>query len=224
MPFVKKIKCCGLGWSSSLCCCLWCTYSIPLHGFESGPLLFQQSLLSLSLYPLNTQRLRNIYFQVNQMLKCKKWDDNCCCMLSHFADVKIPAHYTAFSTPPSIYPLILNPIHPSLQGWKMKDGPLNSKKLFLMVMRYYMLNSGIHCCYESSRSLPSPLLFMSTSLSAITYSLSTVWPYACIHIQYQSKVWTHQLIPGIFFIWLFYSHCKIIVKASKLWNNTYGII
>ena len=45
-----------------------------------------------------------------------------------------------------------------------------------------------------------------------------------VEIQYQSKVWTHLLIPGFVFIFYYFLPCRIIVKTSKLWNNTYGIM
>ena len=34
-------------------------------------------------------------------------------------------------------------------------------------------------------------------------------------VQYQSKVWTHLLNQGFFFIFYYFLHCRIIVKTSK---------
>ena len=38
------------------------------------------------------------------------------------------------------------------------------------------------------------------------------------------KVTTHLLIQGFFFIFYYVLHCTVIVKISKLWNNTFGIM
>jgi type IV secretory pathway TrbD component len=45
-----------------------------------------------------------------------------------------------------------------------------------------------------------------------------------IHIQYRSNVLEHLLIQGVFFMFYCFLHCRIIVKTTKLWNNTYGIM
>ena len=46
-------------------------------------------------------------------------------------------------------------------------------------------------------------------------------------LHYQSKVWTHLLIQGFFITIIIiycFLHCRITVKTSELWNNTYGIM
>ena len=46
--------------------------------------------------------------------------------------------------------------------------------------------------------------------------------YVCL--EYQSKVWIHFLIQGFFFFFYYFLHCRIIVKTSKLWNNTWNYV
>ena len=41
------------------------------------------------------------------------------------------------------------------------------------------------------------------------------------YIQHQSNVWTHILLQGFFFIFYYFLHCRIRVKTSERWNNTY---
>ena len=43
------------------------------------------------------------------------------------------------------------------------------------------------------------------------------------YIQYQSKVWT-PTHSRVFLYFYYFPHCRIIVKTSKLWNNTHGIM
>lgn len=71
---------CCLGWSSSLRCCPWKTYCIPLqHWFESVPLQFQHPLPLVSChssplpYPINTKYVRSETAKFLKKKKNRKW-------------------------------------------------------------------------------------------------------------------------------------------------------